>query len=219
MIAAGRHMATLIDGYNLLHATGILGRNIGPGSLARARSALLNFLAASLSQTDRDTTQVVFDARDAPRGVPSEERHRGITVRYAVGYDDADALMAELIRVHSAPRTLVVVSSDRQVQRMAKRRRAIAVDSEAWYDQLCQQRASQAHPESSDDSKPVVPVTDAELADWLQAFGDTSMAPESSPAAVGPSATDAFDEEPSVTDPDLLDPFPPGYAEDLWQDE
>ena len=24
-------MATLIDGYNLLHAIGILGRNIGPG--------------------------------------------------------------------------------------------------------------------------------------------------------------------------------------------
>ncbi len=212
-------MATLIDGYNLLHATGILGRNIGPGSLARARSALLNFLAASLSQSDRATTQVVFDARDAPRGVPSEEQHRGITVRYAVGYDDADALMAELIRVHSAPRTLVVVSSDRQVQRVAKRRRAIAIDSETWYDQLCHQRTSQTHPETSDDSKPVVPVTDAELADWLQAFGNTPMAPESPPADVAPVAPDAFDEKPSVTDPDLRNPFPPGYAEDLWQDE
>ena len=30
-------MALVIDGYNLLHASGILGRGIGPGSLERSR--------------------------------------------------------------------------------------------------------------------------------------------------------------------------------------
>jgi predicted RNA-binding protein with PIN domain len=148
MIAAGVFMATLIDGYNLLHAIGMLGRNIGPGTLARARFALLNFLVASLPEADRDATVVVFDAHDAPRGVPCEEHHRGITVRYAVGYDDADALVEELIRVHPTPRKLVVVSSDRHIQRTAKRRRAIAVDSETWYDQVCHQHKSQPHPET-----------------------------------------------------------------------
>ena len=212
-------MATLIDGYNLLHAIGMLGRNIGPGTLARARFALLNFLAASLPEADRDATIVVFDAHDAPRGVPCEEHHRGITVRYAVGYDDADALVEELIRAHSAPRKLVVVSSDRHIQRMAKRRRAIAVDSEAWYDQVCHQRKSQPRPETSDDTKPVVSFTDAETADWLQVFGDTALTPQSPHSAEPPPATDSSHDKPSVTDPELLDPFPPGYAEDLLKDE
>ena len=38
-------MALLIDGYNLLHASGILGRGVGPGGLERSRLALLNFVA------------------------------------------------------------------------------------------------------------------------------------------------------------------------------
>jgi hypothetical protein len=140
-------------------------------------------------------------------------------VKKAVGYDDADALVEELIRVHSAPRKLVVVSSDRHIQRMAKRRRAIAVDSEAWYDQVCHQRKSQPRPETADDTKPVVSFTDAETADWLQVFGDTALTPQT-PHSVGrPPATDSPQDKPSVTDPELFNPFPPGYAEDLPKDE
>ncbi|MHB8972974.1 MAG: NYN domain-containing protein [Pirellulaceae bacterium] len=212
-------MATLIDGYNLLYAIGMLGRNIGPGTLARARLALLNFLAASLPEAECDATIVVFDAHDAPRGVPCEEYYRGIFVRYAVGYDDADALVEELIRTHSTPRKLVVVSSDRHIQRMAKRRRAIVVESEVWYDQVCQRRNSPPQPRTSDDIKPVDSFTDAETANWLEVFGDAPLTPPSPQAAEPPPATDSSHDKPSVTDPELLNPFPPGYAEDLLNDE
>ncbi len=41
-------MALLIDGYNLMHVAGIVGRGVGPGGLERSRLALLNFLAESL---------------------------------------------------------------------------------------------------------------------------------------------------------------------------
>ncbi|MHB8862594.1 MAG: NYN domain-containing protein [Pirellulaceae bacterium] len=213
-------MGTLIDGYNLLHATGFLGRNLGRGTLARARLALLKFLAVALSETERPTTTVVFDAHEAPRGVPSTENYRGITVRYAVGYDDADALVEELIRRDSAPRSLVVVSSDRHIQRTAKRRRALAVDSEAWYDQLCERRKRKPRPEASDETKPLVPLTDAELAEWLRDFGENTQDLTSAPpAAAPPSPSDSIPTQPIVTDPELLDPFPPGYAEDLFKEE
>ncbi len=65
-------MSLLIDGYNLMHAAGILGRGSGPGSLQRSRLALLNFLAESLDPREVPRTTVVFDAHDAPedcRGV------------------------------------------------------------------------------------------------------------------------------------------------------
>jgi uncharacterized protein len=97
-------MATLIDGYNLMHAAGMLGRNPGPGSLQRARAALLRFLAAALPEPERNATTVVFDAPAASPGLPGDEEFQGIRVRYAVGYDSADSLMAELIRKDPAPR-------------------------------------------------------------------------------------------------------------------
>ena len=48
----------LIDGYNLLHAVGIIGRGIGPGGLERSRLALLNFLVESLDPKEAATTYV-----------------------------------------------------------------------------------------------------------------------------------------------------------------
>ena len=62
-------MTLIIDGYNLLHASGILGRGIGPGSLERSHGALLNFLAESLDASQLERTIVVFDARQAPPGL------------------------------------------------------------------------------------------------------------------------------------------------------
>jgi predicted RNA-binding protein with PIN domain len=164
-------MATLIDGYNLLHAAGMLGRGIGPGTLERARNSLLQALAASLPASELATTTVVFDAKGAPPGLPRAETRHGIRVCYAVGYEDADALMAELVRRDSAPRRLVVVSSDHQVQRVARRRRATAVDSHRWFDELRRRQACSPAEGHDDSPKATGIATDAELAAWLEAFG------------------------------------------------
>ena len=90
-------MAILIDGYNLLHVTGIVGRGIGPGTLERSRSALLNFIAASVDLDELPQTTVVFDAKQAPPGLPRTIEHGGLTVRYASDYEEADDLIEELI--------------------------------------------------------------------------------------------------------------------------
>ena len=104
-------MSLLIDGYNLLNSVGIVGRGAGASSLERSRMALLNFLAESLDPEEVPRTTVVFDAARAPPGLPKVVEHRGLTVRFARGYEDADALIEELIRAETAPRKLTVVSS------------------------------------------------------------------------------------------------------------
>ena len=116
-------MALLIDGYNLLHATGISGKGSGPGGFQRSREALLNFLAASIEPAERAQTTIVFDAADAPPGLPRTMTQEEMTVRYATDYPDADTLIEELISEHSTPRKLLVVSSDHRIQRGAKHRR------------------------------------------------------------------------------------------------
>ncbi len=189
-------MSLLIDGYNLLHVTGIIGRGVGPGSLERSRSALLNFLAESLEADDVKKTTVVFDAGEgAPRDLPRRLKHRGLTVHFASRYADADSLIEELIVADSAPRKLVVVSSDHRIQRAARRRRATAVDSDRWYQETMRSRQSRSG--SPRETKPGVPLSAAEVEHWVNVFSDTS---EDRPAA----ATD--------------DIFPPGYASDATDD-
>ena len=132
-------MSLLIDGYNLLHVTGFGGGG-GPKSFQRSREALLSFLVESLPEEERSLTTIVFDAAEAPPGLPRTMKHKGITVRYASEYADADALIEELIREETAPRSLLVVSSDHRIQRAARRRRAAYIDSDRWYVESCQRR-------------------------------------------------------------------------------
>jgi uncharacterized protein len=105
-------MSLLIDGYNLLNAAGILGRGRGPGSLERARQALLNTLVESIPADEVPRTTVVFDASESPWGVARQQKHQGITVMFASRDDDADTVIEELIEKDSAPKRLTVVSSD-----------------------------------------------------------------------------------------------------------
>lgn len=195
-------MALIIDGYNLLNAVGIHAPQHGPQNLEGARGALLQFLAATLSTEERQRTAVVFDAGpEAPRGLPRMTVDREMTIHFAAQYDDADTLIEELIRSDSAPRNLTVVSSDHRIQRAARRRKAEAIDSEVWYAQVCQAQIEQINPASD---KPLGPATPGEVDYWLKKFQreNTSEMPEDS-SNVNPG----------------IGPFPPGYAEDLLDEE
>jgi uncharacterized protein len=163
-------MALLIDGYNLLHASGILGRGVGPGSLERSRAALLNFLAESLEAEILAKTTVVFDAREAPPGLPRSVLHRGITVCFAEPGGDADAVIEGLIVADSSPRRLTVVSSDHRLHRAARRRHAKPIDSDQWYMQVVRARIGrQKGPAHA--GKPSGPASESEVQFWLRQFG------------------------------------------------
>lgn len=188
-------MTLLIDGYNLLHASGILGRGRGPGGFERSRLALLNFIAESLPAETVAKTTVVFDAAHAPPGMPRVLNHRGLCVRFAVSHADADSLIEELIRADSAPRQLLVVSSDHRLHRAARRRRAQAVDSDRWYAETVRRRRESTRKTPVIAKPAALPGAD-EVAYWLAQFAD-----------------EAVDEQA-----DAEQIFPPGYAEDLGDD-
>jgi predicted RNA-binding protein with PIN domain len=229
-------MAFIIDGYNLLHATGIVGHRGGPATFARSRGALIEFLADALPEPQRLSTCIVFDACDAPRGLPDRFEHRGITVCFARGYEDADTMIEQLIRADHTPRKLTVVSSDHRIQRAARRRRARAVDSDVWYEEIWAARRREA-PVTDESPRPRLPLTEDEVEKWLATFGKIDLeqlqrdalverhaerpgenAPQ--PRAVDPRTHIKPGEEsylPSGESPD--NPFPPGYGEDLLGDE
>ncbi len=204
-------MALLIDGYNLLHASGILPRGRGPGGLERARLALLNFLVESLEPAELARAAIVFDAPETARGRPTEQVHRGLKVYFARGPEGADQRIEELIRLDSAPRRLVVVSSDHRLHRAARRRRATPVDSDVWQRQLVARRFARPDPAGAP-AKPVSASDD--VAYWLAQFASNEesllaeQAQDDSPAS-------AQAEDNAETPRPVEHPFPPEYLQEL----
>jgi predicted RNA-binding protein with PIN domain len=165
-------MPLMIDGYNLLHASGILPRRVGPGGLERSRTALLNFLVETLPDKERAATTVVFDAGKPPVLVPRSLVHHGITVRFAVDYTSADELMEELIAKCPTPKRLTVVSSDHRLHRAAKRRKATPIDSDVWHRQIVRERMARLTKTQTEETKPDGPLSDVEVQFWLKHFSE-----------------------------------------------
>ncbi len=198
-------MPLLIDGYNLLHMLGWIDSRRGPKALAEARGRLVRFLAGVLSPAQRAQTTVVFDAAQPPPLAARLLRPEGITVRFAVGYSSADELLEELIDQAQAPKSYVVVSSDRRVQRAALRRQMEAVDCGTWYERLLAKRPT--HRSAAEEVRPpwtYMPLSDWEVEQWVRTFyGQESPEPERTAPQPPEELSDLAD-----------NPFPPGYAED-----
>jgi predicted RNA-binding protein with PIN domain len=166
----------LIDGYNLLHASGVFGSG-GRTSLESSREALLDWLGAKLSDAQRKRTTIVFDAKYAPPGLPRSARKHDLRIRFAPRGGEADEVLEQLIRDHTVPRKLIVVSSDHRLHRAARRRRATAVDSEQWvselkhhpFDKLAEAMDDEAA--SPDDTRPAEEDREADaLQRWLEQY-------------------------------------------------
>lgn len=159
-------MKLIIDGYNLLHASGVFGTGRGERAFEQSRRALLDMLADLLGEEAAHTV-VVFDAARAPDGLPGRSTHRGIRVWFAREYPDADTLIEELVEGDTAPAHLVVVSSDRRLQAAARRRRAKAVSCEEWLADARADHRRRAH--RAADEKPAAP-TPADVEYWKKYF-------------------------------------------------
>ncbi len=164
-------MPLVIDGYNLLRSCGFVSASVGPGELERARGMLLGLLAQVYPLEERSGITVVFDSSMRMPSLPDYSMQNGIHVHFATGHRDADEMIIELIQRHSAPKSLLVVSSDHQIQIAARRRRARFMDSDRWYDDIIE----------SNKSKPDVQATAAELKVELQIrrkHADVASSPE-----------------------------------------
>jgi predicted RNA-binding protein with PIN domain len=167
-------MSLIVDGYNFLNATDLGAPGRTAGTLAAARLAVLNFVAESVPADQLPRTTVVFDAgQGAPRGRARVHKYRGLTVRFASEYKDADELIEQLIEADSAPRRLTVVSSDHRLQRAARRRCANPIDSDRWYSQVSQQRRRREQ-QRVHSAKPPPPATAAEVEYWMRLFDETA---------------------------------------------
>ena len=173
-------MRTLIDGYNLMFAGGLLGRKLGPDGFRKVRHRFLNDLAATLDPVEAHLTTVVFDARSAPLDVPAATRHKGLTVLFAVDVDTADDRIEDLIAAHSSPKILTVVSSDHRIQKAATRRKAKVLSADDYWtrmDTLKERKVRAPSPADDETDRREAPSA-LEASYWLAEFRDVAESDE-----------------------------------------
>lgn len=162
-------MRYLIDGYNLLYATGLVGTQTTPQGVGFARARLVDMLHVT-HKNHPGTVTLVFDAERLPRGAAARQNLRGIEVFYAVHHLEADDLLEELIAKSSTPGQMVVVSNDRRVQSAARRRGCQVTSCSEYMDWLLASCRRSAQAVQDAEEKPTV-TNAAETAHWVQAFG------------------------------------------------
>jgi hypothetical protein len=140
----------LIDGYNLMHAAGLVSRATPAARFDRARTRFLDWLADGAR--DRAELRVIFDAQQAPS--PSLEAvHRGVRVRFAFR-QTADDLIEELVAVEPRPAALTVVSNDSRVCEAARRATCATLTCAEFIDWLIDDRMPGEAPAPPEPDKP-----------------------------------------------------------------
>ncbi len=172
-------MRTIIDGYNVMFAAGLMGPKLGPEKFRKVRLRFLNDLAAALDPVDAHQTTVVFDANDAPDHFSAATKHKGISVFFAVDHDSADERIEDLIAKDSNPRSLTVVSSDHRIQRAASRKKARIVSADDFLTRMdsLKERKRPAKVVKVEIPREEAPDGD-EAAFWLEEFREVVESPE-----------------------------------------
>lgn len=123
-------MPVLIDGNNLLFAAAAHDPERPPG-----RHRLCELLGR-WGRRMRQRVDIVFDGPPPPAELLAQMGGLGVGVAFSGGGVTADERISERIRQCSAPRRLVVVSTDHAVAQAARRRRCASVRSEDFWPRL-----------------------------------------------------------------------------------
>jgi predicted RNA-binding protein with PIN domain len=169
-------MRWLIDGYNVMHAGGLLGPRLGREAFRRARRRFLDRLSAALGPAESEQTTVVFDASAHPGDFGLETSYHGLGIVFALGDESADARIEQMIAADTNPKTLAVVSSDRRIRQAAARRRARSVPAVKYWERVDELGERRSRPDRPGDSPSSVNAADRreradlEAARWLEVF-------------------------------------------------
>ncbi|MCS7014775.1 MAG: NYN domain-containing protein [Gemmatales bacterium] len=181
-------MLYLVDGYNVLYASGYLKRGSDSGAAERARRALLQRIVGALG-AEAEQVIVLFDAARAPHCMSREEKFGPVTVRFSPRSQDADSVMESLLSGYASAQ-VVVVSADRRLRQAARRHKCRAWSPEqflAWLEKRRRQRI-QGRQSANDKLSPALPDKDTWLREFAHLDQDPSLGEPEPFAALDPES-------------------------------
>ena len=158
-------MPYLIDGYNVYHAA----RKLSEEWATLTTVSFCTLVAEDLRRL-RDWGIIVFDGGPL-RGISYEvEPADYVRVIFSGAGSDADTVLEDLIQKNTAPRRLVMVSSDNRLKKAARRRRAQSLTSPEFLMQMVRRSAApkRGPAEPREKRQGVGP---GQLEKWLELFG------------------------------------------------
>ncbi len=158
-------MPVLIDGNNLLHAV----RAIEDPERLFGRFMLNDALGRWVHCTG-NRVHVVYDGPAPTEDLAQQLGHADIQMTFSGSGVTADAVLRTLLENDSAARNLLVVSSDHEVMRSARRRRARAIRSNEFWDTLQRDLARRTTKTLEPEEKKHGLEPDA-TEHWLREFG------------------------------------------------
>ncbi len=155
---------TIVDGNNLLWA---LHESFDEREITREID-LCRVLSRYFALMAEDG-QVVFDG-GGPARRDDFESVSNIEVIFAGFHKDSDSVIEEKIKANTAPRRLTVVSSDRRLRKAAAVRKATAVKSEDFWEEV-QKELRRGKPRKKEPKGKKEGLTEGETQQWMDLFG------------------------------------------------
>ena len=158
-------MPILVDGYNLLRSVEKLTETdtVTDISLCRLISNYLRCIG--------ELGEIIFDGT-GPRDKAGFSNMPNLAVAFSGARHDADTIIEFCIAENSAPKRLLVVSTDRRLRNAAHKRKAMAVDSEFFWAEMtrCLARISKRK-KTAEPLEKLQGISIAETEFWLKVFG------------------------------------------------
>lgn len=155
---------TIIDGDNLLWA---LRQTLEEREITTELD-LCVVLSRYFASTG-EPGQVVFDG-SGPSDRSEFDKIANPEIIFAGLNRDADSVIEERLKVSTAPRQLLVVSSDRRLRKAAAVRKAAALKSEEFWE-LVRKELGRRKPRKTEPEEKREGLSDSETDKWMEAFG------------------------------------------------
>jgi predicted RNA-binding protein with PIN domain len=156
-------MSFIIDGHNLLWT--IAGRAEEHGSVTDLQ---LCHILSRFMRVCGEKGELVFDGA-GPRDRGPYENMPSLDVTFAGAASDCDTVIEHRIESSSAPRDLVIVSSDRRLRVAAAARKAAAVKCDVFWKQVQKKLAEQKKVREPPGKRHGITEQETEL--WMRLFG------------------------------------------------
>jgi predicted RNA-binding protein with PIN domain len=153
----------IIDGHNLLHTIFKVEGDSG----AINDISLCRILGRYLKLTG-EKGEIIFDGTGPPdkRGFDNISH---LEVFFAGLGTDADTVIEDKIRVNTAPKRLIIVSSDRRLRSAAHTRKATSMKSDVFWNDV-QKQLSRKRP-AKEPTEKRQGLNEGETEQWLEFFG------------------------------------------------